>query len=135
LGLYDALATRVAAADPSAPALLTADASSNTLTASGVWRRGHSPVGDVTIGELILEAMPYARCIVVLREPGARLFSAFHYYKRMFGGGGPPPSAQDFHAHVSDSIAAWTACVAKHGGERGAFAHAEHARSACSLTR
>jgi hypothetical protein len=66
--------------------------------------------------------MPYARCIVVLREPGARLFSAFHYYKRMFGGGGPPPSAQDFHTHVTDSIAAWTACVAKHGGERGALA-------------
>jgi N-acetylgalactosamine 4-sulfate 6-O-sulfotransferase len=115
VSLFDSLAQRVA----SSPALLSADASSNTLTAGGVWRRGHHPVGDVTIGELMFEAAPYTRCIVMLREPGERLFSAFHYYRRMYGGtaGAAPASPQDFAEHVSKSIAAWDACVAAHNGD------------------
>jgi N-acetylgalactosamine 4-sulfate 6-O-sulfotransferase len=126
LSLFNALAARVAAAPSASAGLVTADASSNTLTAAGVWRRGHAPVGDVTIGELLFEAAPYTRCIAMLREPGERLFSAFHYYKRMYGGGGPPPSAADFHTHVTESIGAWNACVAQHAGDKGAHATRLH---------
>ena len=125
LDLFDRLAARVAA-EPSpggagAP-LLSADASSNTLTAAGVWRRGHSPQGDVSIGELLFEAAPYSRHIVMLREPGDRLFSAVHYSRKMFGApGAPPASAADFHAHVTQSIATWDACVARAGGDPSAL--------------
>jgi N-acetylgalactosamine 4-sulfate 6-O-sulfotransferase len=113
LALFDALAARVAAA----PQSLSADASSNTFTASGVWRRGHSPVGNVSIGELLFEAAPYSRLILLLRDPSERLFSAFHYYRRLYGGGGPLATAAQFDAHVDESLATWAACLTRHRGD------------------
>lgn len=117
LALFDPLAARVGSAPPaSAAPLLSADASSNTLTAAGVWRRGHAPQGDVTVGELLYEAAPYTRCIVMLREPGARWLSAFHYYRKLFG---PPgaATAHDFHQHVTQSIATFEGCVQRNNGD------------------
>lgn len=35
---------------------------------------------NVTLAELIHEAQPYQRLIVIFREPVSRYYSAFHYY-------------------------------------------------------
>ena len=43
---------------------------------------------NVTLAELIYEAQPYQRQIVMMREPVSRYYSAFHYYR--CGGGGYP---------------------------------------------
>ena len=121
VALFDELAKRVAAnasdATSSATRLVSCDASSNTFTASGVYRRGHSPEGDVTVGELLLDAAPYGRFILMLRNPTDRLLSAFHYYRRMFGPKDQKPAtAADFQAHVTESIGAWGTCLADHSG-------------------
>jgi N-acetylgalactosamine 4-sulfate 6-O-sulfotransferase len=121
VALFDELARRVGAnasdAASSASRLVSCDASSNTFTASGVYRRGHSPEGDVTVGELLLDAAPYGRFILMLRNPTDRLLSAFHYYRRMFGPKDQKPAtAADFEAHVTESIGAWGTCLAGHGG-------------------
>jgi N-acetylgalactosamine 4-sulfate 6-O-sulfotransferase len=117
LALFEPLALRVGSAPAAAAgALLSADASSNTLTAAGVWRRGHNPVGDVTVGELLFEAAPYTRCVAMVREPGARWLSAFHYYRKMFGPEGQA-TAHDFHEHVTAAIATFQACVGRNKGD------------------
>ena len=122
VALFDELARRVgsgANATPPSPAarLVSCDASSNTYTASGVYRRGHTPEGDVTVGELLLDAVPYGRFILMLRNPTDRLLSAFHYYRRMFGPRDQKPAtAADFQAHVAESLGAWGTCLAGHGG-------------------
>ena len=36
---------------------------------------------NVTLAELIYEAQPYQRQIVMMREPVSRYYSAFHYYR------------------------------------------------------
>lgn len=35
---------------------------------------------NVTLAELIREAQPYQRLIVLFRDPVTRYYSAFHYY-------------------------------------------------------
>ncbi len=35
---------------------------------------------QVTLAQLIYEAQPYQRQIVLMREPVSRYYSAFHYY-------------------------------------------------------
>jgi N-acetylgalactosamine 4-sulfate 6-O-sulfotransferase len=115
LDLYAPLAAAVAAGNAAA---VSADASSNTFTASGVWRRGHSPVGDVSVGELLAEVAPYGRYIIILRDPVDRFFSAFHYYRSMYGptAGRPPASAAQFHDEAVAALAAWATCLAAQGG-------------------
>lgn len=86
---------------PAAPALqeissnligITGEASSNTFTsARGVYLRG--PTMDkahinVTISDLIREAQPYQRQIVIFRDPVERYQSAFYYYRCVCVGGG-----------------------------------------------
>jgi len=110
--LYQPLAEAV---ERGAAAAVSADASSNTLTASGVWRRGHSPQGNVTVGELLLEAAPYGRFIAILRNPVDRFYSAFHYYRHMFGPRGEPASAQQFHEEAERAIRVWRDCLARKG--------------------
>lgn len=130
VGLYDALAHRIGDAthdgesgngtspgDGDYTRLMSCDASSNTFTASGVYRRGHSPEGDVSIAELLLDAAPYGRFILMLRDPTDRLLSAFHYYRRMFSPKDQAAAtAADFDAHVEESLTKWNACTAQHGG-------------------
>lgn len=110
--LFSALAQRVSNGGPDAAGLVSADASSNTLTASGVWRRGHNPEGDVTVGELLHAVAPYGRYVIILRDPAERFFSAFHYYRRMFGPRAKgPPSVDEAHAEAVRCIEVWTACL------------------------
>jgi hypothetical protein len=35
---------------------------------------------NVTLAQLIHEAQPYQKLIVIMREPVSRYYSAFHYY-------------------------------------------------------
>lgn len=37
---------------------------------------------NVTLAELIFEAQPYQRQIIMMREPVSRYYSAFHYYRQ-----------------------------------------------------
>ena len=105
----------LAAAAEANPAAISADASSNTFTASGVWLRGHDPKTDVTMGELLFEAQPYARLIVMLRNPADRLYSAFHYYRAMYERDKPPATAAEFDGYAARCVADWEKCVADHG--------------------
>uniref|UniRef100_A0A061RGM4 N-acetylgalactosamine 4-sulfate 6-O-sulfotransferase n=2 Tax=Tetraselmis sp. GSL018 TaxID=582737 RepID=A0A061RGM4_9CHLO len=98
--------------------LVTGEASSNTFTASGVYLRGHDPKRNnpegVTIAELLREAQPYLRLIVIFRNPVDRYFSAFHYYRDRRAA---PPSAADFHQRAVSDIAEWESCAEKHGAQ------------------
>jgi len=40
---------------------------------------------NVTLAELIFEAQPYQRQIIMMREPVSRYYSAFHYYRQVTG--------------------------------------------------
>ena len=116
LDLFDALASKIESKAPGADALVSADGSSNTFTASGVWRRGHLPEGNVSVGELLRHVVPCTRAILMLRDPSERFFSAYHYYRRMYGGSAGMGPLSDSHAafetYVTESIATWTKCVA-----------------------
>ena len=116
--LFDPLAAKVAAGGAAGARAVSADASSNTWTAAGVWRRGHSPKGDVSVAELLLAAAPYGRFVLILRDPVDRFFSAFHYYRRMFGPKSPSgaPPASEFHAEALRAVEQWRACVSRHSG-------------------
>ncbi len=69
---------------------ITGEASSNTFTsARGVYMRGPTMAKadlNVTIADLIREAQPYQRQIVIFRDPVERYQSAFYYYRCGRGG-------------------------------------------------
>ncbi|GFR45882.1 hypothetical protein Agub_g7335 [Astrephomene gubernaculifera] len=96
---------------------ITGEASSNTFTsASGVFLRGPSwdRNTSVTMPELMREASPFLRNIVIFRNPVDRYFSAFYYY-RWWVKDEPAPGPEDFHKTAVQEIAAWKACVEQHG--------------------
>eukprot|EP01062_Namystynia_karyoxenos_P063121 TRINITY_DN55944_c0_g1_i1.p1 TRINITY_DN55944_c0_g1~~TRINITY_DN55944_c0_g1_i1.p1 ORF type:complete len:995 (+),score=256.11 TRINITY_DN55944_c0_g1_i1:177-2987(+) len=75
-----AISARPAAA---ARRVLTGEASSNTYTASGVQVRGRRQAPHLPLLPALLRAaVPSARYVCVVREPGARLESAYFYYQR-----------------------------------------------------
>eukprot|EP00798_Chlamydomonas_sp_ICE-L_P018180 gene18180-24616_t len=96
------------------PRVITADASSNTFTGALTFCRG---VGwprklNVTLPQLLWEATPFARFIVMFRDPVDRYYSAFNYYRpRKMGHGSP----QQFHEQAKTDIKAWDMCVSKFG--------------------
>jgi len=108
VNLFDKAAGQIA----SHKTAITGEASSNTFTASEVYLRGHNPKRnnpeDVTIAELIREAQPYTRLIVLFRDPVERYFSAYYYYRDRSK---PSPSPEDFHQRVTQEIAQWETCV------------------------
>ncbi|KAK3257076.1 hypothetical protein CYMTET_33825, partial [Cymbomonas tetramitiformis] len=83
LDLYDPLASEVQKGNLQA---ISCDASSNTLTASNVYMRGHRPRTNVTIAELMREAQPYLKLVVMLRDPVDRLYSAYYYIQPVEAG-------------------------------------------------
>ncbi|KAI8472649.1 MAG: P-loop containing nucleoside triphosphate hydrolase protein [Monoraphidium minutum] len=96
-----------------------AGASSNTYTsANGVYARGRAAgrpdALNVTMPRLLREAAPYLRLILMLRDPGERLYSAYHYY-RWWQKDLAPPSPGDFHNATVRDLAAWAACEAAKG--------------------
>ena len=65
------------------PIMVTGEASSNTFTGVFTFIRGLAVRRrlNVTLAELIYEAQPYQKQIVMMREPVSRYYSAFHYYR------------------------------------------------------
>ncbi|GIL90772.1 hypothetical protein Vretimale_16845 [Volvox reticuliferus] len=99
------------------PTGITGEASSNTFTsAAGVYLRGPSMDRNttVTMPELMREASPFLRNIVIFRNPVDRYYSAFYYY-RWWLKDEPTPTPEDFHKTAVREIAEWQSCVAQNG--------------------
>ncbi|GLC45471.1 hypothetical protein PLESTB_000317600 [Pleodorina starrii] len=99
------------------PEGITGEASSNTFTsAAGVYLRGPSSDRDttVTMPELMHEASPFLRNIVIFRNPVDRYFSAFYYYRR-WDKTQAPPGPEAFHDTAKQEMAIWRDCVEQRG--------------------
>jgi N-acetylgalactosamine 4-sulfate 6-O-sulfotransferase len=68
----------------------------------------------VAVAELLREAQPYLKLIVMLRDPSDRLYSAFHYYPPS----GHPLTPEGFDHWARKSVATWRICVQTHGTEK-----------------
>lgn len=98
------------------PQMITGEASSNTFTGVFTFVRGlavRRKIDGVNLAELIHEAQPYQKLIVIMREPVSRYYSAFHYYRR--SSKAPFESPEKFHAKAVEDIKRWKACVEKIG--------------------
>eukprot|EP00199_Chlamydomonas_sp_CCMP681_P002227 CAMPEP_0119102214 /NCGR_PEP_ID=MMETSP1180-20130426/1033_1 /TAXON_ID=3052 ORGANISM="Chlamydomonas cf sp, Strain CCMP681" /NCGR_SAMPLE_ID=MMETSP1180 /ASSEMBLY_ACC=CAM_ASM_000741 /LENGTH=399 /DNA_ID=CAMNT_0007086459 /DNA_START=16 /DNA_END=1215 /DNA_ORIENTATION=- len=99
------------------PTMITGEASSNTFT--GVFTYVRGPVArrtsdfNVNLAELIHEAQPYQRLIILMREPVSRYYSAFHYYGHRKADGFQGP--EKFHQRAVQDIARWKDCVQRSG--------------------
>jgi N-acetylgalactosamine 4-sulfate 6-O-sulfotransferase len=69
---------------------------------------------DVNIAQLMREASPFLRLVMIFRNPVERYYSAFYYY-RWWKKDEPEPGPEDFHAEAERDIATWQACVEKSG--------------------
>ncbi|GLI66279.1 hypothetical protein VaNZ11_010037 [Volvox africanus] len=99
------------------PQGITGEASSNTFTsAAGVYLRGPSMDRNttVTMPELMREASPFLRNIIIFRNPVDRYFSAFYYY-RWWTPEESPPGPEEFHETAQKDIATWRTCVDQRG--------------------
>ncbi|GLI71601.1 hypothetical protein VaNZ11_016865 [Volvox africanus] len=99
------------------PTGVTGEASSNTFTsAAGVYLRGPSMDRNttVTMPELMREASPFLRNIIIFRNPVDRYYSAFYYY-RWWLKDQPTPTPEDFHKTAVRDIADWQSCVGQNG--------------------
>ncbi|KAG1659112.1 hypothetical protein FOA52_015905 [Chlamydomonas sp. UWO 241] len=97
------------------PVMITGEASSNTFTGVYTFVRGLAVRRslNVTLAELIHEAQPYQRQIILMRDPITRYHSAFHYYGHRKADGFA--SADKFHNRTVAEIARWKECVEKSG--------------------
>ncbi|KAG2484068.1 hypothetical protein HYH03_017088 [Edaphochlamys debaryana] len=114
IDLFQDAAKKIETVDPDG---VSGDASSNTFTAaSGVYLRGASwdRNTSVTMPELMRDATPWQRNIVIFRNPVDRYYSAFHYY-RWWLKDQPPPTPEDFHKTATEEIATWRRCAETHG--------------------
>lgn len=97
---------------------ITGEASSNTFTAArGVYLRGPTMTRtdlNVTMPELLREASPFLRLIVIFRNPVDRYFSAYYYY-RWWKKDEPQPGPEEFHKTVVSEIKEWEDCVKDKG--------------------
>ncbi|KAG1676849.1 hypothetical protein FOA52_010358 [Chlamydomonas sp. UWO 241] len=96
---------------------ITGEASSNTFTsARGVFYRGPRMTEDmdVNIAQLMREASPFLRLIMIFRNPVERYYSAFYYY-RWWKKDEPEPTPEDFHTEAERDVATWNTCVEKSG--------------------
>uniref|UniRef100_A0A7S3R6I9 Sulfotransferase n=1 Tax=Dunaliella tertiolecta TaxID=3047 RepID=A0A7S3R6I9_DUNTE len=107
--LFDDAARSIETQDPNG---ITGEASSNTYTAAmGVYLRGASwgRNTNVTMPQLLWEASPWLRSIIIFRDPVERYTSAFYYYRHNKG------NNQELHATAVRDIESWHRCVASHG--------------------
>lgn len=97
------------------PTMITGEASSNTFTGVFTYVRGMAvrKNTNVTLAELIHEAQPYQRLIVIFREPVSRYYSAFHYYGRRKSEAFAGP--EKFHAKAMQEVERWKDCIARQG--------------------
>eukprot|EP00899_Mesostigma_viride_P013848 jgi/Mesvir1/22464/Mv18494-RA.1 len=107
---------QAALADP--PTIIAGDASSNTFTYSGVGIRG-KPNGEVLLPELMYAVNPAERLILMVREPAARMYSAFWYYGclyHIYDNFGMSPAG--FHKFVEKEIGNFQECMDRHKSVR-----------------
>lgn len=79
------------------PAAVTGEASSNTFTGVYAYLRGRTHAKKVTnanLADLLFEATPYGRFIVMFRDPVSRYYSAHYYYRQSKEAQSTP---QNFH--------------------------------------
>lgn len=97
------------------PNMVTGEASSNTYTGVFTYVRGLAALKNtsVTTAQLIYEAQPYQRLIVLFREPVSRYYSAFHYYGHRKSEAFKSP--EKFHERATQEIERWKDCVARSG--------------------
>uniref|UniRef100_A0A7R9YQ49 Sulfotransferase n=1 Tax=Chlamydomonas euryale TaxID=1486919 RepID=A0A7R9YQ49_9CHLO len=97
------------------PIMITGEASSNTFTGVYTFVRGLAVRRgiNVTLADLIHEAQPYQRLIVIMRDPISRYYSAFHYYGHKKSEGFAP--AEKFHERAVTETQRWNECVEKSG--------------------
>ena len=96
------------------------DASSNTFTWSGIGVRGKRAPQRVLLPHVLAWLQPQLRLLLMLREPGARYFSAYWYYNkryRIYAAHGPL-SAASFDRMARAEVAAFGACRALHSLRR-----------------
>lgn len=96
------------------------DASSNTFTWSGIGVRGARAPQRVLLPHVLAWLQPQLRLLMMLREPGARYFSAYWYYNkryRIYAAHGPL-SAASFDSMARSEVATFGACRAHHSLRR-----------------
>ncbi|KAG2452263.1 hypothetical protein HYH02_003287 [Chlamydomonas schloesseri] len=110
VNLFEKGATQI----KSNPLAIVGEASSNTYTGVYTFVRGLARLKtNITLAQLIHAAQPYQRQIIIMRDPVARYYSAFHYYRRKPSE--PFEGPDKFHERVERDIKNWKACVARHG--------------------
>ncbi|KAL6763399.1 P-loop containing nucleoside triphosphate hydrolase protein [Haematococcus lacustris] len=97
------------------PRMVLGEASSNTFTGVLTFVRGLAvrKATNITLAQLLREAQPYQRLIVLFRDPVARYYSAFHYYGRRKAQ--PFKDAHAFHDRAAAEVERWKDCVARRG--------------------
>ena len=87
------------------------DASSNTLTYSGVGvRHVRQAPGGVSLPQVLAALQPALRMVAVLRNPVDRLYSAFYYYGHYAARFGA--NADGFHKYVQTQLDTFAGCTA-----------------------
>ncbi|PNW78676.1 hypothetical protein CHLRE_09g387250v5 [Chlamydomonas reinhardtii] len=106
IGIFDKPAQKIKA-NPNA---ITGEASSNTFTAVWSHLRGRTLTKRInaTLAEYLWEATPYARYIVMFRDPVTRYRSAFFYYRTKSL---PKATDKEFLDRVKEDIAEWENCL------------------------
>ena len=85
------------------------DASSNTLTYSGVGVRNNRHAA-ASLASVLAAVQPHLRLVAVLRNPVDRMYSSFYYYghyAKMYGA-----DAEGFHKYAAAQLSAFSACEA-----------------------
>ncbi|KAG2482249.1 hypothetical protein HYH03_018812 [Edaphochlamys debaryana] len=96
------------------PLAIVGEASSNTYTGVFTFVRGLARLKtNVTLAQLIYEAQPYQRQIIIMRDPVSRYYSAFHYYRRRPSD--PFEGPDKFHERVERDIQMWKTCEQRFG--------------------
>ena len=104
------------------------DASSNTLTFSGVGiRHERQKPGGPTLADVLAALQPELRLIAILRNPVDRMYSAFYYYGHYAKRYGATPDG--FHEYATAQLAAFKQCDAplrsRHDCAMEGYGHAE----------
>ncbi|KXZ54235.1 hypothetical protein GPECTOR_5g326 [Gonium pectorale] len=106
IGIFDKPAVRIQANKEA----ITGEASSNTFTAVYSHLRGRTLAKRInsTLAHYLWEATPWARYIVMFRDPVTRYRSAFFYYRSKAL---PKPTDREFLDRVKEDIAEWENCL------------------------
>jgi hypothetical protein len=89
---------------------IVGDASSNTLTYSGVGVRNHRQTADgPTLATVLAALQPDLRLIAILRNPVERLYSAFYYYGHYADRYGATPDG--FHTFALAQLDTFSTCA------------------------